>query len=312
MDITVVIRSSGELTTQVCYNLVCKQVPKEQVFIINERPFSKAVIKNFNIGLRENRKWTLGLDADILLTENAISEMIKGFEELDENYYVYQGWIYDKFFRNYRSGGPHLYRTSLLEKAKEFIPEEGTNLRPESTTYKEMAKINYHYYNDIKCFGLHDFEQSYFAIYRKFFLHAHKHRIYLNTFLNSWKPYLLEDVDYLIALRGLTDGLLFKETVYVDTQFFKSKSEQLFKELKLVEKTENSNSIDVLELLNKIPNTEYWERIQKFPSNYIVDSQYLERINNYTPSLKRRFYKRIKLLLEKIVKQIDKLINNTL
>ena len=54
--VTVVIRSCGERTKYHCENLISQQVPNENIFVINEIPFSKAVEETFRIGLKQNKK----------------------------------------------------------------------------------------------------------------------------------------------------------------------------------------------------------------------------------------------------------------
>ena len=261
-NVTVVIRSTGERTEQACYNSVLQQVRKENIFIVNKKPFSEAVRANFKIGIEQNKPWTLALDADLILAKGAISQMIVKLEELGDNYYIYQGWVYDKFFKGFRTGGPHLYRTSLLQKGITFIPKEGKSLRPESDTYRAMQEIGYHYYVDNRYYGLHDFEQYKRDIYRKFFLHSKKHRSYVKQFMESWKHDILLDADYSIALKGLSDGLLYDGEVLIDTDFFAEKSNHIFTELGVVEKGELIKE-DVfkdyfLEVENKLPKKDNW------------------------------------------------------
>jgi hypothetical protein len=236
-DLTVVIRSSGERTLDLCYSLVRKQVKEQNIIIIEEKPFSKAVLKNFEIGIERGTEYTLSIDADILIFNDAIAFLLNNFEKLDKTYFVYQGLVFDKFFNSYRAGGPHLYRTSLLKKAIEFIPKEGTSLRPESSTYIEMKKIGYHTYQDIWAVGIHDDEQYYEDIYRKFFLHAHKHKSRISKWIGSWDKNWVDDLDYQMALKGLSDGLLFKEQVFVDSNFLKNYFLNAQQQFKIVEKT---------------------------------------------------------------------------
>lgn len=240
-NVIVVIRSVGERTEQACYNAILKQVDSKNIVIVNKQPFSEAVRANFEIGIQRNQKWTLAVDADLILRENAIKDMIDAFSKLDDSYFIYQGWVYDKFFKDFRTGGPHLYRTSLLKKAIAFIPKEGTSLRPESSTYTVMNELGHGYFVDNKYYGLHDFEQNKHDIYRKFFLHAKKHTKLVGKFLNKWKGDILKDEDYVFALKGLSDGLLSGDEIFVDAEFFKKKSNYLFKEFDIREKESFSN-----------------------------------------------------------------------
>lgn len=253
-NITVVIRSCDERTEQFCYNLVLKEVSKENVFIIREKPFRKAIIKNFNIGINEGLKYTLALDADIILKENTITEMVSEFEKLPENYFLYQGCIFDKFFNKYRSGGPHLYKTKFLKDLINFIPKDGESLRPESDSFFNLINKGFHYFNDNKFYGLHDFEQNDFDIYRKFFLYAKKYTSSIPSLLIRFKKILSTDQDYQMATRGLVDGMLFKGNVFIDIDFFREK----YNTLSVLKCHEKSSFIDeklVEDIFIKIKNS---------------------------------------------------------
>lgn len=283
--VTVIIRSIGERTENLCYKYVLREVSKENVFLINERPFREAVIKGFRIGLNRGTKWTLAIDADIILKENAISEMIAKFETLSEKYFLYQGCVFDKFYNNFRSGGPHLYRTELLKELINFVPEDGESLRPESDSFYGLINKGYHYYNDNKLFGLHDFEQSYFDIYRKFFLHAKKHKSSIPVFLNKFKKKITLDNDYQIANRGISDGLLYKNKLFVDVDFFKEKY-KTFSVLQLVEKSTLIDEKKIITFFLKI-------NISSLKSMPIRDSSKKKRKQSLTTRLVKRFIMKI-------------------
>ena len=121
-DVFVVVRANGERTTRVSLKLVSYQVPKDNILVINETPFSKAVKTTFQKGIEANQKWTLALDADVLLKTGAIKELINRAESLPQNFFMIQGRVLDKFFCFGRNGGPHLFRTDLLKIAINKIP----------------------------------------------------------------------------------------------------------------------------------------------------------------------------------------------
>lgn len=238
-NLTVVIRAAGERTLDLCHSLVSKQVEEQNIFIIEEKPFSKAVFKNFEIGYENGHKYTLSIDADTLIYKDSIQLQLNNFDKLDENYFVYKGLVFDKFFNSYRGAGIHLYRTSLLAKAIDFIPKEGTSHRPESHTYREMQKLGFHTYQDTWAVGIHDDEQYYEDIYRKFFLHAHKHKI--NDIISNWDKDWINNPDFKMALKGLSDGLMYDKTVYVNKDFFSRHYLNVQDQFKIVEKTKKIN-----------------------------------------------------------------------
>ncbi|KYG74170.1 hypothetical protein AWW68_16100 [Roseivirga spongicola] len=206
MDVTVVIRAAGERTEKLCQYIVEQQVPSSQVFVIHERPFWKAVQKTFEIGISEKRKWTLAVDADILMTDDCILKMTKRASVSGDNLYIYQGNIIDKVFGTVRGGGPHLYNSAHLKTALSFLEKNNQNHRPESDTYKKLASKGLLNVIDKYIYGIHDYYQYDLDYFRKGFFHAHKHRRDACQFLTHWSRNLNIDSDYNILLNGWLEG----------------------------------------------------------------------------------------------------------
>jgi hypothetical protein len=233
---TVIIRSVGERTENLCKSLILEQgVPEEQIVIVNEVPFSAAMRKAFEIGIQRNLKWTLCVDADVLLRSNSITELLILAENQEAHVCEIQGLIIDKFANRIRAAGNHLYRTSLLPKVLEQIPAEGIDLRPEFHTLNRMASFGYPWKEFKIVIGLHDFEQSYQDIFRKCYVHAHKNIHVLPVFIAHWRKHINEDFDYKIALIGLAAGLITFHDVRVNKNetpfhYMKTLTEKNFEE----------------------------------------------------------------------------------
>ncbi len=119
----VVIRSAEERTEQLCKKLILEQgVFPENLCIVREVPFSAALKKAYELGIERGLKWTLCIDADVLLRPGAVEKMIALAENQDKKVCEIEGFVLDKFAGGPRTGGIHLYRTSLLLKALEHIP----------------------------------------------------------------------------------------------------------------------------------------------------------------------------------------------
>ncbi|MCO4821781.1 MAG: hypothetical protein KC469_06920, partial [Flavobacteriaceae bacterium] len=258
--------------------IISKQVPKTHIHIISEVPFSKAVTETFKIAIRENRNWTLAVDADLLLKDEAISEMIHKAEEIQGQLYIYQGMVLDYLFGDYRSGGAHLYKTSVLPYALEALSDNPYELRPESFTYKVLAKQGYVTYCDNICYGLHEYEQYSKDYYRKGFLHGKKALApQVVALLEHWKGHIKSNEHYKIALRGLVKGLIYDQDIEVDIHFF----EKLF---------ENSNQ----EYNPKLEN----DATLVLSHSYVIDEinrhqqEYQDRTpNSFTPFMRNKMGK---------------------
>jgi len=232
---SIIIRSSGERTEQACKNLILEQgIPAENLFVLREAPFSKALRKSLELGLERGLKWTLCNDADVLLRPAAVKTMLALAEQQEEQIFEVQGFILDKFLGGPRNGGIHLYRTSLLPKALENIQLEAGNIRPEFHTLKAMAALGHPWKTVPYLVGIHDFEQYYLDIFRKCFIHAHKHADMAELFLSFWREKAGSDRDYAVALHGFASGVEHTGDVSIDSGL--DMYQALFSEYHLQEK----------------------------------------------------------------------------
>lgn len=217
--VLIVIRSCGERTTEACRKLVLYQgIPPEQVVIVQEAPFTRALKRSFELGIERNLRWTLCVDADVLLRPGAIHQMLSLAEEQPDNVCETQGQMLDKLFATVRPGGVHLYRTSLLPQALALIPGEGENIRPEHGTLQRMKALGYPWVEVPYVVGLHDYEQYHRDIYRKCFVQAHKHAYHADKLLTIWRDGANEDPDFRTALIGFAAGIQHLGTVSIDVR----------------------------------------------------------------------------------------------
>jgi hypothetical protein len=66
--------------------------------------------------------------------------------------------------------------------------------------------------------GVHDFEQYYADIFRKCFVHAHKHQSVIGRAEAYWREHLDRDYDFQVALWGSALGKLHTGPVAIDKQ----------------------------------------------------------------------------------------------
>lgn len=249
-NVTVIIRSAHERTESLCRKLIIEQgVPENQVHVVREIPFSKAMKRSFEIGLQENRKWTYCIDADVLMRPGSIKTMTESAEKEKSNVCEIQGFVIDKFFGGPRQAGNHLYRTSLLTEVIRCIPEEGTDIRPERYTLNEMRKAGYPWKKVHYVIGLHDHEQYHFDIYRKSFVHGKKHTEQAGLFIDLWREGSNTDYDFVVALRGLGDTLINRKDAFINIK------QPLYQELYDLTGFQEKNDLDSNQYsLNEIEN----------------------------------------------------------
>ena len=219
-DVTVIVRSANERTRDLSHYLLCDQIPKDNIVVISEYPFTRALRSSFKRAIDLMRPWTLCVDADMLLRRNSVQTLLSWASEADSKTFQVQGHLFDKMFCGPRRAGPRLYRTSLLPKALDCLPSDHISVRPEAFVCKQMATLGYLSIHKHLTLGLHDFEQYYRDIYRKAFVYAHKHAVYLHHLEPLWQRLAGEDPDYRVALWGLRDGRLSHGTVSLDARCF--------------------------------------------------------------------------------------------
>lgn len=234
--ITVVIRSTGERSFQACKALLLKQIPENCVHVVSEMPFESTLKKTYKIGLESDDEWLMTLDADVLLREGAILDLLSASEDLSARYFQLEGLVHDKLFGLYRNAGHRMYRTKYLNIALQHIPPEKAEIRPEYTTLQKMTAMGYPSIRINTVFGVHDYEQFLRDIYRKAFIHANKHQIWLPQLINRWKTLGVVDDDFRIALRGLYDGLITTNKVRVDKRDYLEAAEQAMHDFGFQEK----------------------------------------------------------------------------
>ncbi len=240
--VTVVIRGVGERTEHACRALLAHQIRQRNIHLINETPFSNALRKSYEIGIKSRRKWTLVVDADVLASDNIISELFERGESRPKSVFCVQSSMLDKFFGGVRVGGMKLYRTDHLGQASTFIPE--VNIRPEATVIKTMHKTG-HYVDitDIVC-GLHDFEQSYADVFRKGFAHGIKHASLTKLIMPYWERQKVTDKDFEVLLGGYTVGSIHKASLKLSKDEVREEFERFASNSKLVEKSRQLTGYD--------------------------------------------------------------------
>ncbi|WP_394906970.1 hypothetical protein [uncultured Mesonia sp.] len=241
-NVTVIIRSTDEATKDYLFNQVKKEVRIENIFIINEKPFYRALLKTFERGISENKKYTLALDADLILAPNAVSLMLQIVQKETENFYVYQGYILDSFRCSIKQGGPHLYKTSNLARAMEFFDLNKKEIRPESFLYNKMQELGYKIIIDRKIFAIHDYKQHLEDIYRKGYFHGIKHRGW-RKYLNLWLDKSERNDAYKAAIIGFLDGYFTSEKTYPCIKEMKNRGMEVINRYNLRQKLDFDSDI---------------------------------------------------------------------
>ena len=271
LPVTVIVRCAGERTAGLCRELLTGQIPDEQITCIQETPFSRAVQRTFEIGLEAGRKWTLAIDADVLVHKSAVVDLLKIAEQLPDHVFEFEGQVFDRLFYGPRDGGPHVYRTSMLTKALTIACREETVHRPEFHVIKEMEAAGYPQVKHDIILGLHDFEQSYQDLYRKGFVHAQKHVAVLQYLEPMWRRLAEHEQDFVAAVHGMESGRKAGGIAHTDIRMFAQPFDECLQNMSLVEKPPivalSPDAFDVDVLLSTLePKPEFcrWDRNRRY------------------------------------------------
>jgi hypothetical protein len=217
---TVVIRSVHERTEAWCRELVCRETPAGNVVVIHEAPFVKAVDRCFAIGIERRLPWTICVDADMLPSKGSLARLVAVAESAASNVFKVQGDWLDKFTGGVVWGGPHLYRTSLLLKAREFVPFGQVTTRPETCVLRAMLKLGCPTVQTEELGCLHGYEQFNRDIFRQMYVRARKHDKFVPYLLRRFQREARVDTDFRVAMLGIVAGLGSATLPQVDVNAF--------------------------------------------------------------------------------------------
>lgn len=223
--VTVIIRSVGERTEALCEALILNEVPKANVHLIRERPFGAAVRKTLELAIEKGRRWTLAVDADVLLRRHAIRDGLAWAETEKREFFFANFLVADKLLGEIRCGGAHLYRGHLLHEALRYADSSiDGHERPESLVRARMALAgvqSVQVHNLVV--GLHGFEQSYRDIFRTSFVYALKHPVsHMECCVRAWQRLMNEDEDFRVALAGVRASMSVGGSPVIDDRLIPS------------------------------------------------------------------------------------------
>jgi predicted nucleic acid-binding protein len=249
-SIIVTVRTSDERTEQACIQSVLDEgVSGNQIHIIKETPFKKALEMCFKKAFESDAKWLLTLDADMILIPGVIKNLIIEAEKMPDHFIQIQARILDKFYGEVRGGGPRIYRVKHLGNALRVSQSLKDDIRPETNIIKVMGRRGYHSRYISPCIALHDFEQYFTDIYRKACVHAVKHMSKLPIILEQAVKYKVADADYQVILKGIYDSLSKGMDVKIDNRIYIDEAKEALSTLKLEEKTDIPVTIQTSKIL---------------------------------------------------------------
>lgn len=238
-SISVVIRAAGERTLDACRCIVVTQVPAECVSVVAAGNFPQTLEASLNEGIKFGRHWTLLLDADVLLRSDAFALVLEELESEPGQFYMLNFPVLDRGFGGPAYAGIHAYPTVHLKTALQFMGKARFDQRPETRLCKEMGRLALPTLRSRTILGLHDFEQYYADLYRKYFVRAFKYRTQID-YINRRLRLCYQQSDEAQAMMwGLLDGTvasLGSKIAQLDNSFYRQACVRTFEMLGLRER----------------------------------------------------------------------------
>lgn len=256
-SVSVVVRSANERTLSLCLNRLKQEISITtnfiftDIYVVSADNFPDVLNMSINYGIRTARDWNLIIDADVVVIDGALSELMSWALNLPIEVSVVQPHVQDKILGYNRPAGVHLYRSEYLVELSDMIEMFRYDKRPETSLLLEYERISGRYFVNIPIlFGYHDFEQSYKDLIRKSFLHGIKHSSISKSLLDYWFTcyQISRDQDYLVIMHGYLFGLnSHKKSTISSTDEDVTNIYNLFKEIEKpildVTKFSSSNSL---------------------------------------------------------------------
>ncbi|MCC6322988.1 MAG: hypothetical protein IT438_16310 [Phycisphaerales bacterium] len=225
-DLGFIVRAAGERTADAAGAIVRRQIAGlaggdgagVPVTVVSERPFARAVKRTLEIGAASDRAWTIGMDADALLTRDGVAGLVRMCAEAKPGSFTVTGLMLCKFYGGFVFRGVHCYRSSLLSRAVGMVGSRtpggpDPELKPESAVVHAMEALGFGYEGHPVVLAAHDFEQSFRHIYLKMRLRARREVEGASSGgdVESLRRFCIEraesgDADFLVALWGVEDG----------------------------------------------------------------------------------------------------------
>lgn len=212
-NINVLVRSCGELTEERVVSDLIEWFGKDSVSQLKGiTPHYKLIEQTVVSASRTEAKWTLVVDADVLLAKNKLFEFLKEANRIADLYtkeakcslFVLLPDVYDNFMQKSRSAGVHLYYTENVKESLHYVENKG--LRAETLLARKMSERGYVSLFVKITVGIHDFYQDYVDIVAKGILHSRKHSDITSLIQYKWKPIQDDNLEIYWLLKGIEIG----------------------------------------------------------------------------------------------------------
>ncbi|SHI37685.1 hypothetical protein SAMN04488096_101345 [Mesonia phycicola] len=261
--LAVIIRASGENTLKALIKIIKKQLLPEDVLVVLEKEvcFEDKLKLGFQKAIELNKDFTVFIDADILLRKNALRKVRENLHRLEVKDFGFGFLLFDRFYEEPKFRGFHVYRTEILKKAINFVPNEGEQLRPETFVKNQLKKEGYTWQNHLTRYvaGIHDFYQSPKDIFYKYLVRGKRSQNDIDGLIRKFEKSNVDD--FAIALEGIQASK--KMDSISNNKYLYNNSENNFRSVKIIDLDKlNVDIITIHNLFKKYKfNSLFWKSL---------------------------------------------------
>ena len=217
-DITVIMRSVGERTENLCRHIIASEIGDNNIHLIRNLPLHESTEAVCTHAVSASRKYTIMIGADYIPRRGWIQDMYDMAEVMTGDWLFVKGTIIDKFLMELRGdiGGPMLYPTHILEQWLDLLPTIENRMTTEASCQRHFKQQGYQVFRGKTWLALHDYEQHYRDIYRSMFIGGKKHKAWRNILLPRWYNMADNDRDYEVAAYAHHAGHIYEGTPQAD------------------------------------------------------------------------------------------------
>jgi hypothetical protein len=249
-EYSVIIRHSGEQTFSALHNQILKFIPQARVATVSSNSFESTLRQSYEQALQLRYPWTLLIDADILLADRFFSfyapKALKA-RKASSDILGFAFRVWDRFYQAPKFRGIHFYKTTYLEQALNYIPDEGQTLRPESYVKGKVMEQGLSWVKYGNIVGIHDYFQKPNDIFAKMAIRAHRSSGDFDELQNRLSKNSNNQFDFMVACEGLKHGMALDKT---DIKNSRIHYDEAFRRWQLTSNASENEEINVPKSVN--------------------------------------------------------------
>lgn len=268
-----VIRFNNEANIENCKQSILfnQNFAENNITIIQENPFHRALVQMANIEYVSSVKWIIAIDADVILVEDFLDKLLWLVKIINiPKLLVFQGVVACNLTKEWRDAGLHIYSKDAMLNCGIFLEQTRSDIRPESAWWRVCRNKGYSTLHTCAKLGYHQFFSSDDEYFKQGFNQAIKHK-------NKGIQILHHNINNIPFTKGFIKGLGIK-TGFIDNADIVENGASHLMKMDIVSK-----------MIYLQKETKNWEIVANLPRLRTKDKSYkmrvLYRIRTFTSVL---------------------------